>query len=203
MRGARAQARGPRARARLAGARTPAKLVEESEEDDARLECGGPGVKDRPFAGRASTSWRDHVRVTLIIAEFATALPNGLFTLVNGGVDTITTAQPKGVLQGYLLVRIQQEAPEGGKHALKITLMDQDGNAQSPPVNMSFETQAKTGATAIALSVSASLAPGDYAFHAVMNNQLLASAPLRVVRLAPPKRPNGRGAPTSGPEPAY
>jgi len=140
------------------------------------------------------------MKVTLIPAEYATALPNGLFTIVNGGIESLSIgpSEKAAMLQGYLLVRIQQEAPEGGKHSLRMTLMDADGQAKAPPINFGFESPTSTAAVAMALGVNAQLEPGEYAFHAVLDNQLMASAPVMIIRQKPAK--GGRKPKTSEPQ---
>lgn len=56
----------------------------------------------------------------------------------------------------------------------------------APPINMSFESVSRTGSVAMAFGVSVSLPIGRYAFHAVMDSQLLASAPLDIIKQGPP-----------------
>jgi len=125
------------------------------------------------------------MKVTLILAEYASAMPNGLFTLVNGGIESVATNEQAAIVQGSLLARIHQEAAEAGPHTLRITLMDQDGRQMAPPMVMSFESAPRTGAVALVFGVSLQLPIGSYGFHAVMDNQIAGSTELRIVRPAP------------------
>ncbi|TAJ18576.1 MAG: hypothetical protein EPO68_07635 [Planctomycetota bacterium] len=144
------------------------------------------------------------MNLSLLFAEYISVHPNGFFSLLNGGINALA-AQPvndKGQqpnFNGHLLVRIESRPEEGGKHALKLRLQDQQNALLVPEITVNFETPAQPALPVnLALAIPIPLKKGNYAFIAEVDGKKLAHWPLAIVEQQ--QKPAGPAAtPTPNP----
>lgn len=83
----------------------------------------------------------------LILAEHATAHPDGTISMLRSGIDRIGTKQLPAKFQGTLIVRIAGDLADAGPHEMDLRCMDQDGKLQLPTVQGRFEIPQGGGVT--------------------------------------------------------
>ena len=157
------------------------------------LGCHRAGLK-RSVGGAAShRKAEDAMRTEILVCEYATAHPDGTYTVVRGGMEKIP-AVPKGQqMQMCFFVLLAHEPAEAGKHKLELKIVDADGRPAVGPalkVNMTFPAErARVFMHAMA---STWLAPGAYDAHCLLDGQIAASASFSVVSTAKTKGATGR-----------
>ncbi len=98
------------------------------------------------------------VKATLILADAASAHPDGTFSLLRGGITEVNVPpnRPAAFL-GALVARVPRSMSETGTHAVKIGCVNEDGGEVAPPIEGGFEIPPQGGASQLVLSMQLAL----------------------------------------------
>jgi hypothetical protein len=128
----------------------------------------------------------------MLLAQAASAPPDGLLYIHGGGINTVLAQQAPLGFQGTLVIRLFADRSEAGRQvALEIQVNDEDGRGVLPqpvklgiaaqpvpnhPVGWPIPVQVVVNLTGVQLPRS-----GDYTFDVLLNDQHVGSERLRVV----------------------
>jgi hypothetical protein len=79
------------------------------------------------------------VKARLLLAEAATAHPDGTISMLRAGITNVWGDKPPVPLQASLVTRIEADPGDYGKHAVEIFLIDADGKEVMPKLSGEFE----------------------------------------------------------------
>ncbi len=127
------------------------------------------------------------VKAFLIVADAARTHPDGTFSLLRGGITSVTTEETKpAVLKASVVARITLEPGEGGPHAFKIAIVNEDGASVAPDFTGSFEAASKGGNVNLVMDLQLIFPkPGRYAFNLFVDNRIEHSWSMDVVTKPP------------------
>lgn len=133
----------------------------------------------------------------LLLAQAASAPPDGLLYIHGGGINTVLTQSVPLGFQGTLVIRLLADRSEAGRQAaLEIQVNDEDGRSVLPqPVRLGIAAQPVAHhpmgwpiPVQVVANLTGVLLPraGDYTFDVLLNEQHVGSERLRVVIGTPP-----------------
>lgn len=128
----------------------------------------------------------------MLLAQAASAPPDGLLYIHGGGINTVLAQQVPLGFQGTLVIRLFADRSEAGRQvALEIQVNDEDGGGILPqPVKLNIAAQPVPNHPVgwpIPVQVVANMTgvqlprAGDYTFDLLLNDQHVGSERLRVV----------------------
>jgi hypothetical protein len=79
------------------------------------------------------------VKARLLLAEAATAHPDGTISMLRAGITNVWGEKAPVPLQASLVTRIEADPGDVGKHGVEIFLMDADGKEVMPKLSGEFE----------------------------------------------------------------
>ena len=136
----------------------------------------------------------------LLLAQAASAPPDGLLYIHGGGINTVLTQQVPLGFQGTLVIRLFADRSEAGRQVpLEIQINDEDGRSILPqpvrlliaaqpvahhPVGWPIPVQVVANLTGVQLARA-----GEYTIDVLLNDQHVGSEHLRVVVGAPGQAP--------------
>ncbi len=135
-----------------------------------------------------------------LLAQAASAPPDGLLYIHGGGINTVWTQQVPLSFQGTLVIRLLADRSElERQHALEIQFNDADGRGVlAPPIRLPISANAVPGHPVgwpVPVQVVANLTgirlerEGSYTIDVLLDDQHLGSENLRVVVGLPPGVP--------------
>lgn len=74
------------------------------------------------------------MRGNMIMADHASAHPDGTISMLRAGINTISIKQPRTVFRGYLVVRLVGGPDDAGAHDVDIRCVGADGKPVVPVV---------------------------------------------------------------------
>lgn len=89
----------------------------------------------------------------LTLAEAAAAHPDGTMSILRAGIDRVMGERAPFALNAALVIRIQSEMGDAGKHRFDIKGLDQDGSEILPKLEGEFEVPQKGGSSAFILGM--------------------------------------------------
>jgi hypothetical protein len=118
--------------------------------------------------------------VTLILADAARVHPDNTFSLLRGGITTVSVPKNAPVLfKGSLLVRVSGQPSEAGPHEVRIVCVDEDGSQVGQEISGTFEIAPKGGSVQIVVDMSMIMPRhGTYEFAVTVDRQQMARWPL-------------------------
>ena len=93
------------------------------------------------------------MKAHLTLAEAAAAHPDGTMSILRAGIDRVMSEHPPYTLHAALVVRIQSEIGDVGKHRFDIKGLDQDGQGVLPALEGEFEVPQGGGTSAFILGM--------------------------------------------------
>ncbi len=118
----------------------------------------------------------------LILAEHATAHPDGTFSMLKAGIDRIQAAKIPAPFKATLVVRIEPEVADQGEHTFDIRCMDADGKQVLKAQKGQFQAPPGGGAINLILGMAGSFpAIGDFSFYLRIDNVEVDSWTVHVV----------------------
>lgn len=131
------------------------------------------------------------MKARLILADAATAHPDGTFSVLRAGITHIWGEAPPYAIQGALVVRIEAEMVDKGPHRFDIRCMNQDGAEAMPSIQGTFEVPQGGGVNNFVLSFSgAFLKPGTYLYSIRVDEVEQDRWTVHVVHGKPPGQPS-------------
>lgn len=131
------------------------------------------------------------MKAVLILADAATAHPDGTFSLLRGGVSE--TGVPKNrpaMFRGALVVRITSARGEAGAHSFKLSCVDEDGAPVAQELSGNFDTPQQGGTVQFVWDLQLILPRlGRYEFNITVDKIQLDSWTLAAKELALPQSP--------------
>lgn len=128
-------ARASRPRSRPALANDAAKTVDRTQ-PSTRARCRNPGP---------ALLCPAHMKGSLLLAEYATAHPDGTVSTLRSGITHIWGETAPVALQGMFVVRIEPDLGDAGHHKFDLRCIDEDGKFVLPPLDGSFDTPNRGG----------------------------------------------------------
>lgn len=105
------------------------------------------------------------MKAHLTLAEAAAAHPDGTMSILRAGIDRVWAERPPYSLKAALVVRIQSEIGDAGKHRFDIKGLDQDGAGVLPALEGEFEVAKGGGTSAFILGMHVAFEKaGTYVF---------------------------------------
>jgi len=107
------------------------------------------------------------MKVTLILAEAATAHPDGTVSMLRAGINRAVNATAPIPLNAALVARVEGDVSEGGsRHTFTVRLLNEDGRDVIPKVEGGFVMPPEWGAVNLVLNFQAVFPKhGRFAFH--------------------------------------
>lgn len=130
------------------------------------------------------------MKVTLLLAEYAKAEPDGTFTAIRCGISRFTAGRP---LQVTAVVHVRHDVSEAGKHPFRFAMVDADGKRIAPDIVGELEMAAQGGRTTLAIQMQANPKAGNYDMQFALDGQLVGSIGFSVT-----STDKAQGAPSSG-----
>jgi hypothetical protein len=134
------------------------------------------------------------VKAFLIVADAARVHPDGTFSLLRGGITTLTTEETKpAVLKASVMARISVDPGEQGPHEFKIQVINEDGLQVMPDYSGNFDAPPKGGSVNLVADLQLIFPkPGRYAFNLFVDKRMEHSWAMDVLT-KPPASPSDRG----------
>jgi hypothetical protein len=85
------------------------------------------------------------LKATLLLAEAATAHPDGTISMLRAGITNVWGEKPPVNLQASLVSRILAELGDSGDHQFDLRCMDEDGKEIMPRLHGTFQVPAGGG----------------------------------------------------------
>lgn len=119
-----------------------------------------------------------------MLAEAATAHPDGTVSMLRAGITRVQTSQMPMPLRLSLVASIAAEPSERGKHTLEMNCIDEDGNDRLPAISLQFETPPTGGTNHLIIAINKKLSEfGVYQFNLVIDREQKASCTLQVAKI--------------------
>lgn len=121
----------------------------------------------------------------IILAEAATAHPDGTISMLRAGIDRVQADSIPIVIRGALVVGIEGEAAERGPHRFEVNCIDEDGKDLLPTLGGQFDLPAEGGKNTLIMGLPTQLIQfGLYQFNLVVDRAIYASWKMRVTQRA-------------------
>src|SRR5262245_42940969 len=106
------------------------------------------------------------MKAFILLADAASAHPDGTFSLLRGGITEVNVPMGQAlVFHGAFVVRIVGTLADAGQHTMAIKVITEDGKSVAPDVQGQFAIPAGGGATQVVASFNMVLpAYGKYVF---------------------------------------
>ena len=112
------------------------------------------------------------MRGSLILAEAATAHPDGTISMLRAGITRVNAASMPIVFKGALVASIFAQPSEHGQHELELSCIDEDGSDRMPTIKASFGVPRAGGPNHLIIGFSKKFeAWGTYQFNLVIDRQ--------------------------------
>jgi hypothetical protein len=107
------------------------------------------------------------MKVRLLLAESATAHPDGTVSMLRAGINRLVNAKEPIPLVAALVARVEGEMSEGGNaHKFTLRLMDEDGKDVIPRLEGQFQLPPDGGTVNVVLNLQAAFPRhGRYSFY--------------------------------------
>lgn len=114
------------------------------------------------------------MKITLLLAESASAHPDGTVSLLRAGINRAVNPTAPVPLVAALVARVDGDVSEGGsRHGFKVRLLDEDGRDVIPKVEGSFVLPPEWGAVNLVINFQAAFPRhGRFAFHFSVDDNL-------------------------------
>lgn len=127
------------------------------------------------------------VQATILLADAARAHGDGTFSLLRGGIDRVQSDATEEIpLRAAVVVRLVGEPADAGQHMFRIRLVASGGEEilHSPPQTVQIP---ESGGNHVIVAEFGVKFPGlgRYAFELRIDDRVLATWPMEVVRRAP------------------
>ncbi len=101
----------------------------------------------------------------MILADAATAHPDGTISMLRAWINQVWGAAAPFPFRGALAIRIQGEIGDQGKHSFDLKCLDLDGQEVLPKLQGEFEVPKGGGAASFVLNIQAAFQkPAKYVF---------------------------------------
>jgi hypothetical protein len=114
------------------------------------------------------------MKLTLLLAEAATAHPDGTVSMLRAGINRAVNATAPVPLAASLVARIEGDPSEGGsRHTFTVRLLNEDGRDVLPKMEGGFVMPQEWGAVNLVMNFQTMFpSHGHYAFHLTVDNFL-------------------------------
>ncbi len=120
----------------------------------------------------------------MIVAEAATAHPDGTISILRAWINQLSGQAPPFVLRGALAIRIEGEIGDSGTHKFDLRCLNEDGRDVIPKLEGSFEVPQGGGVSAFVLNLQAPFQnAGKYLFVLRVDQVQLSEWPMTVSQL--------------------
>ena len=113
------------------------------------------------------------MKATIILADAASQHPDGTFSLLRGGISTVTVPLGQPVFfHGAFIARVAAELSEAGPHSFEVKVINHDGKRVAPPIQGEFVVPDGGGGTQFIVHFNLALPDyGRYQFALLIDNQ--------------------------------
>ena len=133
------------------------------------------------------------MRGKLILAEHATAHPDGTFSMLKAGINRLQVEKTPAPFKAMLVARIEPDIGDQGEHTFDIRCMDVDGRQVLPEQQGKFNAPPAGGIINLIIGIGAAFPRvGDFVFYLRIDNVEADSWTMHVV---PKRKPDKPGEP--------
>jgi hypothetical protein len=121
------------------------------------------------------------MKAWIVLAEAATAHPDGTLSMLRAGIGRLFGPEPPFTFRGALAVRIESDAADLGVHKFSIRSTRTDGGGPLPTMDGEFTVETDHGVVSFAAVVQvAKLGPGELRFELLVDELPLSQWVLKV-----------------------